>query len=215
MGCDIHAYAEVKRKLRDVDEAWYCCEKFQLNPYIVSLQKLGKAKEDDLNGLYMLSNIYSGRNYTLFEALAGVRGEDENALFEVKNAIPDDCSDFIREEYERWEDDTHTPSYITIKELFSVDANITRHYAGYVMPDEAKKLREEGIPPDYATDEPFGNRTAYSEWSVTFDPLKEFKKVYFESYKEEYYYGYCTDEKVLEAIMRRGDEYRIVFWFDN
>lgn len=214
MGCDIHAYAEIKRDFHDI-EAWYCCEKFQLNPYIVSLGKLSTATEEDFEELYMLSNIYRGRDYNLFEALAGVRGLEENALFEVKYSIPDDCSEFIRKEYEAFRCDAHTPSYITLKELFSVDSMVTIKEKGYVSPEHAKAFKEKGVIPPNVWPNAFSTRTEYVEFSVEVDPLEKFKKAYLDSFKEEFYMRYATDKEIYERIMKDGDKYRIVFWFDN
>lgn len=215
MGCDIHAYAEIKRSFGNEEEAWYCCENFQLSPYHIWAKKQGKEVEIDYK--YETNNLYRGRNYGLFEALAGVRGLEENCLFDFKGTIPKDCSDFVRSEWEDGEADWHSPSYITIKELFEVEDSYGVSVKGYITQADADKL--DTIPsyvPEHWVAESYGCFTEYRTFTFKREPLKEFKKAYFESFKREMYYMYCSDERVLEAIEgEQGDKYRIVFWFDN
>lgn len=216
MGCDIHAYAEIKRSWKDQEADWYCCENFQLSPYYIYQKKNGGSVVDDKE--FDLNPLYRGRNYSTFEALAGVRGIPENCLFDFKNDVPGDMSDFVRSEYDRWDGDLHSPSFMTIKELFSVESKRTVTATGYMTKEDAHKVDTiPGYKPDTWTEHrPIGNMTEFRTCTFEYDPLEEFKKVYFESFKREMYYQYCTDERTLEAIMgEKGDHYRIVFWFDN
>jgi hypothetical protein len=63
--------------------------------------------------------IYTGRNYQLFGVLAGVR-QCSDQKFERKG-FPEDASPIVRGIYEQWGGDAHTPSYLTLKELKSID----------------------------------------------------------------------------------------------
>jgi len=60
-------------------------------------------------------DIKIDRWYELFNVLAGVRG-DGNALFEIRRK-PNIVSDEVREEFDKWEGDAHTYSWITFREL--------------------------------------------------------------------------------------------------
>lgn len=64
--------------------------------------------------------FYSGRNYRLFELLAGVRGDPEEAFWEDRG-FPEDASNEVREDYEEWGVDAHTPSWQTLDELTAQD----------------------------------------------------------------------------------------------
>lgn len=216
MGCDIHAYAEIKRSFGHEEARWYCCENFQLSPYYIWAKRNGKDLEGESE--FEINPLYNGRNYALFEALAGVRGEMKNCLFAFQNDIPKDCSDFIKSEWEWLGEDAHSPSYITIKELFSKEAKPVVQVRGYLPKTEAHKLDiTPGYVPAYWVETPTENYQEYREFKFASSPLEDFKKVYFESFKREMYYKYCDDEKVLNAILNseQGDNYRIVFWFDN
>jgi hypothetical protein len=57
-----------------------------------------------------------GRNYAMFELLVGVRGDPENALFDLKR-IPDDASVITKIDYERQAGDAHNVSWINAEEI--------------------------------------------------------------------------------------------------
>ena len=216
MGCDIHAYAEIKRSYGNEEVAWYCCETFQLNPYYFYKKNKGESVEGE--AMYIHSPLYFGRNYALFEALAGVRGEMENCIFDFKGHIPDDCSGFIRSEYEQWQADAHSPSYITLKELVEADGMGPYKCSGYFnkadadLIDKGKGNIKMDSRPILIAEQGF---TEYREFDVEVDILKKFKDVFIASFKSEKYLDYCSDERVLEEIKISGDDYRIIFWFDN
>lgn len=62
--------------------------------------------------------FYTGRDYTLFSALTGTRGGGQ--LWEERG-FPEDASEAVREDYEGWGLDGHTPSWQTLDELLGVD----------------------------------------------------------------------------------------------
>lgn len=55
------------------------------------------------------------RWYTLFGYLAGVRGI-EDPIVEPRG-FPSKVSDEVKKDYESWDSDAHTPSWLTFKEL--------------------------------------------------------------------------------------------------
>jgi hypothetical protein len=91
MGCDIHAYVEIKNK----ENTW---TKLTLEPF-------------DMSG-------WEFRSYTLFGILAGVRGSGPIQLNDgIPRGLPDDISPEVKKAYSFWEDDAHSASYITYKEV--------------------------------------------------------------------------------------------------
>ncbi len=67
--------------------------------------------------------FYSGRNYYLFNILAGVRGNGLS-MISAPRGVPDNISDAYREQLKQWEGDAHSKSYFTLKELLDVDWSI-------------------------------------------------------------------------------------------
>ena len=63
------------------------------------------------------SNPYSGRNYSLFGALAGVRDCSMELIVEADRGLPEDVCDEIREEADGWDMDGHSYNYIYLKEI--------------------------------------------------------------------------------------------------
>lgn len=137
MGCDIHLrveYLAPSETLNDRLEVvpvgppeWQPAEKLVPKDESEEVQKYyhheGKPTEEyhTLPPLYLSydDGWYHGRNYVLFGALAGVR-VDDNQIWEERG-FPDDASDHVREDYEGWDVDAHTPSWQTLDELLSVD----------------------------------------------------------------------------------------------
>ena len=92
MGCDIHIYIE-KRVNGD---------KWQTHPGHTLIHK---GTEDEQIG----SVDATGRDYTLFAALAGVRGSGPAPL-----GLPDDISQTIERAIARYGNDGHSHSYISL-----------------------------------------------------------------------------------------------------
>ena len=82
MGCDIHAFFEVKIK-----GEWYCYD------------------QPDI-----------GRDYALFELMAGVRGDPYKAITPPKG-LPKDMSVVVKMEAMRWVEDSHSASWLSRAEL--------------------------------------------------------------------------------------------------
>lgn len=141
MGCDIHLRVEylapsetLNERLEVIPEGpseWTPAER--LVPKDESLEaKRWYFNEDglpteewaDVPDLYLAyeDRWYSSRDYALFGALAGVRDYDELEIWEERG-FPDDASDHVREDFEGWGGDAHTPSWQNLDELLSVDWN--------------------------------------------------------------------------------------------
>ena len=71
--------------------------------------------EGKLPNLYT-DTPYDSRNYEVFGVLAGVRGE-ENGVIDYPRYLPEDVSEEIKNEHERWDLDAHSTTYYTLDEL--------------------------------------------------------------------------------------------------
>lgn len=128
MGCDIHLYAEVKKKKGIIDTLlfwkkpkWRNIDKWSKNEYFGDgddgTEPEFKIKRED--------RFYTkGRNYNLFTALCGVRSQcfygDPPRVSEPKG-FPDDVSIEVRKESDRYGSDGHSHSWNNLKELKEFD----------------------------------------------------------------------------------------------
>lgn len=111
MGCDIHITLECRVKGK------WTAVKF-INPYY-------DPEEEIMEKMYTPTVRYSGRDYYLFNILAfnGVRVDRERLPFAwVERGIPNDVSDYIREEADG--SDWHTHSHLTVQEIGDALASI-------------------------------------------------------------------------------------------
>lgn len=141
MGCDIHWYTERFTKDQNYDgprdlkeerdnklslvlesdpsEAvgrWISADKWEYESY--------DDEDDPYEGYWSNTAFYRGKNYGLFELLAGVRG-DENKAITSSRGVPEDCSFGYRTIVEQWhrvnDCDGHSFSYFTLSELLEID----------------------------------------------------------------------------------------------
>lgn len=94
MGCDIHMFIEYK-----VGDAPWTADK---NHQVI--------EEDGYEHVSQVTS--SGRNYTLFGALAGVRSEGPDA-----KGFPEDVSDIIKKASDLYDSDGHSHSYSSLEEF--------------------------------------------------------------------------------------------------
>ena len=66
-------------------------------------------------GNFDMVNFYTGRNYTLFGKLAGVRGMDEPMVY--PRGLPEDISPEVKEEYAKFEGYAHSATWYDLYEL--------------------------------------------------------------------------------------------------
>ena len=103
MGCDIHCNLEHRR---NTESDWYDIDLYKKNKYF---------GEDDEPEYWKVS-LYNRRSYFLFGLLAGVRNYEVEPISQPRG-IPDDVSESIKECYNKWGNDAHTPSWYTLYEL--------------------------------------------------------------------------------------------------
>ncbi len=110
MGCDIHAYAEVRKgnKWEKVGEV------FPLDDWTANYRKKTHGDEP-----------FDIRSYGLFGLLADVRNYlgAADAFFAAfaPKGLPDDVTREVRKKHREWESDAHSTSWLTLRELTSRD----------------------------------------------------------------------------------------------
>ena len=99
MGCDIHAYIQVK----DREKAFW---------------RAVKVYTADSDGCINLATIPYTRDYELFGWLTGgcVRADVDTAM-DSPRGIPDELAEPIQKELDWWGNDAHSISYATVQEL--------------------------------------------------------------------------------------------------
>lgn len=100
MGCDIHAYLELK----DDKGNWFCA-----NPtYVDHTHAKTRIKQPELD---------LGRDYDIFAQLADVRNEHDLPFIDQPRGLPDDASIRVKDASQAWEPDGHSHSYVTLAEI--------------------------------------------------------------------------------------------------
>lgn len=106
MGCDIHTRVEFQNR----EGNWICGDFFRINPYY-------KASDPYEIDPMMVVEVGGDRNYRLFAVLANVRNYDDIPYIDNPRDIPDDACARTRRDYLFWQEDAHSASYFTLKEL--------------------------------------------------------------------------------------------------
>ena len=106
MGCDIHLHTEVFK-----DGTWRCLDDIVKNP------DFGEEFESEYYVREYFIKLY--RNYELFALLANVRnyGSFKNKPISEPKGLPNDVSDNVGIESEKWGIDGHSHSYHTLADL--------------------------------------------------------------------------------------------------
>jgi hypothetical protein len=128
MGCDIHFFVEKKSKRLKrqemLNEVVGDTEQLQMEWESADSWIPNNYKDDDDTRVKVINRserFYSGRNYTLFGILAGVRWMPKCGPISNPKGFPSDTSNETADEYESWAGDCHSASYLTLKELKDTD----------------------------------------------------------------------------------------------
>jgi len=108
MGCDIHLFAEKK-----VNDKWVSIDKYTKNPDFGEYDNREFVIERE-------NQVYRGRNYNLFCALAGVRSfhfSGTPSMVSEPKGLPEDCCEEIKKESALYGSDGHSHSWNTLAEL--------------------------------------------------------------------------------------------------
>lgn len=196
MGADIHLFSEKKKTVNGV-EKWVNADYWKINPYF---------GDDEYEPELELVSIYRNRNYNLFSILAGVRGNDEIC---PPRGLPDDVSDIVKKESDRWDGDGHSHSYFTLAELKKYyEDNSHSSHNGFLSKRAIKELDEDGKTP-YNWVEWSGPDLEYREWKED-SPLKQLVEKVDKRMRDEFWIR--EDD---EDSSKFDEKFRIVFWFDN
>ena len=85
---------------------------------------------------------YKGRDYELFNALCGVRGNGDHCISEPKG-LPDDVSEPVKWISDQWGDDAHSHNYNTLRELEDYDWKQVDSQARLDFARTIKRMRRE------------------------------------------------------------------------
>lgn len=114
MGCDIHMHVEYRNPGQ---ASWYCGDLFYTAPIS---QVYNREQELELRCV----PIHYYRDYHLFATLADVRNDGTVKCIDGPRGLPADISGMVMSKYREWEDDAHSCSYLTLRELIDfVTAN--------------------------------------------------------------------------------------------
>jgi hypothetical protein len=108
MGCEIYSFAEVK-----INNKW---EKVYNQFSLCKYDRVVNAKEKCDNPFYW-------QRYSMFSFLANVRNDRLLIPICYPRGLPNDVSDDVHEMYKRDENNHHSSSYITCKELLEFNYN--------------------------------------------------------------------------------------------
>jgi hypothetical protein len=77
------------------------------------------AERETTIGFFYIPDVgrFDGRSYLIFGFLAGVRNYSYLPQISEPRGFPEDASDFVKEEFNEWGIDAHTPSWLLIDEL--------------------------------------------------------------------------------------------------
>lgn len=228
MGCDIHCFAE-----KFEGGAWH-----QLTGFTNDFYKEGHEYFGDERFKYSPEPI-TGRNYWLFALLANVRngwgvaGSDRGDAIEpiaMPKGFPKDACDAVALKREEWGCDGHSDSYLTIAEIEAYEWDKHINQRGVVSFEEFKRWLDTGEDPKnwygsisgpgIVTLDGIGRNVWELEGEIR--NLREGARPYVKiQWKRDM-------RPVAAALLEialpqlkahssddKGEDVRIVFWFDN
>lgn len=209
MGCDIHMYVE-----RKVNGKWCNADYFVSNPDWEP-DEWGRAPKEKFYHV----PLYDGRNYALFATLANVRNYGNTDYISEPKDLPDDASEFVKSEWETWEFDGHSASWLTLQELLKFHEE--RHplkRRGMLSPEQQEAL-DDGILPEHWCQGTNQSGYEFREWEEDNDILvpliNELKKRCNDLYMIYDFAWDSSNEVMRNSAYRKAADIRIVFWFDN
>lgn len=167
---------------------------------------------------------YSGRNYDLFAILANVRNDGSWEQVVPLRGFPDDASYQVVEDYEGWGDDAHSPSWITLEELFAFDWTKSGVDTGVVSLVEYQQYKANGEPDSWCG--AIGGPAIEMVTPAEMEALIAAGVTKTGAGKDPYTtvsWGRTYEEACRELLMNmreaqkmyEGETLRMVFWFDN
>lgn len=244
MGCDIHLHVEVK------DDPWpLLYEKINVlleqgdKPGVMrelrnfsergSFGKWREASNEELFGAGFeastwrtdksVPEVYDSRNYVLFSILAGVRNYQGIEPIAHPRGLPADVSSVVRADSNRWGEDGHSHSYLTVADLMNYAWGQGNKGEGYVAAEVYDNWDKVSAPYPNCSDVSGGKVVKIS--AIQYEMLKMTKSL---DAGKSYYIpvewvepaedasGFFKS-KVVDKLAKLGkpEDVRIVFWFDN
>ena len=193
MGCDIHIYTEKK----DREGNWNCVDFFVPNTMF------GKY-EDEIKE-FEIKEFYHDRDYELFGALAGVRGEIPHI---DQKGFPEDASERLKNLNKDYGCDGHSHSYLTLGELKEHQNSLgnTIKRSGVISLQQAEDL-EKGIKPNGWCQGTSDKTWVRRDWTATHNPM-DFFMGQLQTFLGFRFWNY-------EVRDMNDEDFRVVFWFDN
>ncbi|MCY9186471.1 hypothetical protein [Bacillus halotolerans] len=206
MGCDIHAFVEVKRyPYQDRNRSngvWISADKWTVNEdhifYPEDYEERFHVDDHD--------SIYRGRNYHLFSILAGVRNYRGLTPISSPKGLPKDVCIEIKNESDFFASDGHSHSYLTLKELLQYNWDEEIEAVDFA---DSKELAIEEYGDKIISINPsmVGVKVTYKA------TLREMQKDFFMTTVEKMKSFLKDSEYPYREV--REDDIRLVFWFDN
>ncbi|MFD2921995.1 hypothetical protein ACFS6H_19905 [Terrimonas rubra] len=152
MGCDIHLYAEVRKRKTLLDKLqfwkpkkWVNIDKWTKNKYYGEDKWEPEFKIESNNQFYT-----GGRNYNLFSALCGVRNyyfEPVPKMITPPKGMPKNVSEIVKKEIERYGSDGHSHSWNTLEELLSFDWSEYGESCDKFLKEVLPKMKAQNVSP--------------------------------------------------------------------
>ena len=207
MGCDIHIYCEEKRHVNGIDQ-WVNVDNYRVNPYYKTNDEDTEYKDQ-----FQHTDIYGGRNYRLFAALADVRQNDyvKTPVIAQPRGLPEDASPQTKAGAERWDGDGHSHTYLTMKELveYNEKHKVTK-ISGIISLDDSHLLDQGVLPTSWCQGSSDMRNKIRRNWEdPEGSPIKGLMDVLLPHYKDIRNIYHEEDFKL------NLEKFRIVFWFDN
>lgn len=235
MGCDIHIFVERRRgdkwetvSGKDPMQDWYK-KQYKKATNIESIKFYRERYEKSMNPCYK-NWICDTRNYRLFSLLANVRNGISIRFGEISTGhrlvpisdpkgLPEDVTDIVKEEYEMWGCDSHSASYLTLKELIDGTKNKKIFYRYLVSKEEYVQYKTGGHPESWCggSNAKLITNEEMDRWiagEIQFGE-NEFIHTILEWEEDLGETGIFHIIKELEDLLENPENVRIVFWFDN
>lgn len=189
MGCDIHAMIEKRNK-------WF-----------------NKTKGKYEDGFYWVNagDPQIDRDYEMFSVLGNVRNEDDIPYiakdrgvpgYDLENGedySPDCCTEYFSW-YRSWKEDSHSASWVTLKEMKEYDTNQKYHNSNFVVERNAH-----------------GEVTETIKWSSDPEQMKEpvGETTVFGTFGDKSWKKLIAKMEAVKTEEQTDEEVRLLFFFDS
>lgn len=179
MGCDIHIFVERKK-----NDKWVHYNR----KHFSSLWEKETGEKEN--------SPFDWRSYGMFGFLAGVRYSYIKPIKEPAYTIPDDASEYVKKQFEQWQGDGHSHSFLTVRDLIEFDYNQDLREPGDDFSINSRRVLFEKI----------------HKKNTDFD-LEGMDKTYYDFLggPDAIFFTHINELAELGGL----DDVRIVFWFDN